>query len=106
MTTELDNADREDIDRDEQVLLLRDDGRTYATISKQLDLERAVIARACYLRALRRRPLEERRHLCRRELQRLDAFAALVAKRPDLDAQEIDQRLRLVDQLRRELPAD
>jgi hypothetical protein len=92
-----------DIERDDQVLHLREGGRSYLAIAEQLGLERATTARARYLRALRRRPPAEQSALCIRELHRLDSLADHIATRKDRDQPEISRQLRMVDRLRLDL---
>jgi hypothetical protein len=92
-----------EIVRDELVLRLRDEGRTYLAIANEVGLVRAAAARESYLRAVRRRSPQEQRSLCGRELQRLDALAAHVAERKDLDEQEVHLWLEMVDGLRHDL---
>jgi len=92
--------------RDEQILELRDAGRSYPAIARELGLERSTDARAGYLRALRRQPPEARQLLRRRELRRLDSLASAIAGRADISEADVARRLRAVDLLRKDLLED
>jgi hypothetical protein len=76
---------------DEQALTLRDSGRTFAAVASSLGLKRSSDARAAFLRALARRPENERARLSKRELERLDQLEARIRDR-DRDAPEKMQR--------------
>ena len=87
-------------DLDDRVLILRDSELTFPAIAKQLTLPGAAAAHTCFLRALARRSPDERTILRQRELRRLDALASQISKRSDLEANEVQARLKLIDQLR------
>ncbi len=84
----------EDIDRDEQALVLRDQGRTYLDIAEILDLDGARAAHAAFNRGLRLRPRAEQGWLRSRELARLDALATRMRGRDDLGVDEVVRHLR------------
>jgi hypothetical protein len=84
----------ESIDRDEQALVLRDQGRTYLDIADILELDGARGAHAAFNRALRLRPQGEKAWLRSRELARLDALASRMRGRNDLGVAEVVRRLR------------
>jgi hypothetical protein len=94
----------DDMALDDQILRLRESGRSYLAIAERLGLERATVARSRYLRALARLSPEEQSASRLGELQRLDSLANHIAARDDLDGPEIARRLRLVDLLRFDLP--
>ena len=60
--------------RDEQALVLRDQGRSFAGIAEELDLAGAIEANAAFNRALRLRSAVEQAALRDREVARLDAL--------------------------------
>jgi hypothetical protein len=70
------------------VLVLREQGRSFAAIARTVGLKRSADAREAFLRELRGRPEEERRGLVERELERLDKLEARVRVR---DAEEPDK---------------
>jgi len=77
------------IDRDEQTLALRDEGRSFVGIAGILGLESDRAANAAFNRALRGRPNAQRAWLRSREVARLDALASRVRERDDLSAEEV-----------------
>jgi len=93
----------DDRELDDQILRLRESGRSYLAIAERLDLERATVARSGYLRALWRLPADEQNASCRRELQRLDSLATHIAARDDIDESAIARQLQMVDRLRLDL---
>jgi hypothetical protein len=93
----------DDIARDEQVLTLRDQGRSFAGIARELEFEGALGANAAFNRALRRRPAAEQEALRNREVARLDALGERVRRRDDLNDEEVARRLRGLQRLRKTL---
>ena len=87
-------------DLDDRVLILRDSELTFPVIAKQLKLSGAVAAHTCFLRALARRSPNERTLFRQRESRRLEALAYQISKRSDLDTKQVQERLKLIDQLR------
>ena len=87
-------------DLDDRVLILRDSELTFPAIAKQLELPGAAAAHTCFLRALARRSPDERSFFRQRELRRLEALANQVNKRSDLGTNQIQERLKLIDELR------
>lgn len=81
-------------DRDEQALVLRDQGRTFLDVARALDLDGARAAHAAFNRGLRLRPLAEQGWLRGRETARLDALASRMRGRDDLGVTEVLRRLR------------
>jgi hypothetical protein len=90
----------DEVDRDEQALALRDEGRSSAAIPRNLGLDGAGAANAAFNRALRCRPKAERAWLRSREMMRLDAVASRVRGRDDLSVEEVVRRLHGVKQQR------
>jgi hypothetical protein len=93
----------DDVGRDEQALVLRDQGRSFVSIARELELEGALGANAAFNRALRRRPPAEQETLRSREAARLDALGERVRRREDLSEEEVARRLRGLQRLRKTL---
>ncbi len=93
----------ESIERDEKVLVLREQDRSFTAISRALGLGGGQEANAAFNRALRRRPAPEQKDLRAHEMARLDALGERVRKRADLDDVEIARRMHSLDRLRRAL---
>ena len=83
-----------DMDRDEQALVQRDQGRSFVGIAGILELDSARAVNAAFNRALRGRPNAEQLWLRSRELARLDALASRLRGREDLSVEEVVRRLR------------
>ena len=83
-----------DMDRDEQALVQRDQGRFFVGIAGILELDSARAANAAFNRALRGRPNAEQVWLRSREMARLDALASRLRGRDDLSVEEVVRRLR------------
>jgi hypothetical protein len=92
-----------DTDRDEQALMLREQGRPFCDIAEILGLDSARAANASFNRALRQRSKAEQERLRRREMLRLDALAVRLRQRDDLSVEEIVRRMRGVKDQRRSL---
>jgi hypothetical protein len=92
-----------DTDRDDQALILRDQGRPFSGVARILDLDSAGAANASFNRALRLRPRAEQERLRSRELERLDALSLRLRKRDDLSVEEIVRRLQGVKYQRKTL---
>jgi transposase-like protein len=97
------SAQGDNPERDEMVLALREEGRTYAGIARELGIERTLDANAAFNRALRRRPSEEQESLRNHEVARLDALAERLRRRSDLDEAEMTRRIRSLDRLKKTL---
>ncbi len=93
----------DDIGRDEQALVLRDEGRSFVGIARELELEGVLGANTAFNRALRRRPPAEQVTLRSREAARLDALGERVRRREDLSEEEVTRRLRSLQRLRKTL---
>jgi hypothetical protein len=92
-----------EMERDEQALQLREQGRPFGGIARLLELDGAEAANASFNRALRLRPKAEQARLRNREMDRLDALAQRLQGRDDLSVEEIVRLLRGVKRQRRTL---
>jgi hypothetical protein len=90
-------------ERDRSALELRQAGRSFSFIARELAFSRAVDANEAFNRALRRCSDEERNAVVERELRRLDALAS--ADRPNGDKRAA-QRARAIKGLRERLLRD
>jgi hypothetical protein len=90
-------------ERDDRVLLLREEGRTFAGIARELGFEGTLDANAAFIRALRRQPPTEQESLRSHELARLDALGERVRRRDDLDEVDVARRMRSLDRLKKAL---
>jgi DNA-binding transcriptional MerR regulator len=95
-----------DLSRDDHVLLLRDEGRSFAGIARALDLAGALEANAAFNRALRRRVPSEQAALRSRETARLDALGERLRKREDLSEEELARQLHGLKRLRKTLSVE
>jgi hypothetical protein len=91
---------------DGEVLALREQGRSYATIARALGLEGASQANIAFMKALRRLPSAQQESLRSHEMARLDALGERLRKRSDLDETERARRGRSLDRLRKRLTAE
>ena len=80
---------------DEQVVSLRETGKSYTSVARALGIKCSGDAHAAFLRALRGRPAKERAAMTQRENERLDRLERRVRSR------DVDQP----DELRRHLAA-
>jgi DNA-binding transcriptional MerR regulator len=85
---------------DAQALRLREAGTSFSTIARLLELERAVDAHRCFVRALNAHDDKERRRLVDNEKARLDKLEDRIRDRDNGDATKIAHRLRGVSNLR------
>lgn len=90
-------------DVDEQILRLRDGGNSYSSVASKLGLPRAVDAQAGFIRALQRRPDDQRSELSGRESARLDTLEARVRSRDAEDPEKMNRRLEALEKLRQSL---
>jgi len=91
--------------RDSEVLALREQGRSFASIARALGFEGAIQANAAFMKALRRLPTAEQESLRSHELARLNALGERLRQRSDLDETEMARRSRSLDRLRKRLSA-
>lgn len=85
---------------DAQALALREAGTSFSAIARKLELERAVDAHRCFVRALNAHDDKERRRLLDNEEARLDRLEERIRDRDAADATKIARRLRGVNNLR------
>jgi hypothetical protein len=85
---------------DDDVLRLRRQGQAYARISRELGLVRAADAQQAFLRAVRRLPPADAKHVRDEELSRLDSLAERV--RADTSKSDMDRarQLRTIERMR------
>ncbi len=92
-----------DAHRDEQALLLREQGRSFAGIARQLDLSGALEANAAFNRALRRHSPGKQAALRSREVARLDALGERLRRREGVSEDELARQLHGLQRLRKTL---
>jgi enoyl-CoA hydratase/carnithine racemase len=92
--------------RDERVVVLRSQGRSFAAIARLVGFGAAREAVEAFDRALRQRPAEERRRLRTEELTRLGRLSHHLEARPDLSAEELARKLGALQRLRVMVGAD
>lgn len=85
---------------DADALALREEGRSYAAVARNLGLKRATDARQAFLRGMRARPDEERRLIADRERGRLDKLELRIRERDADDPVKLERRLTALAQLR------
>ena len=85
---------------DAQALRLREAGTSFSTIARMLELERAVDAHRCFVRALNAHDGNERRRLVDNEEARLDQLEERIRDRDNGDITKIVRRLRGVSNFR------
>jgi hypothetical protein len=93
----------ENAHRDEKALVLRDQGRSFASIAQLLDLAGAIEANAAFNRALRLRSAAEQAALRSRELARLDALSERLRTREGVSEEELARQMHGVQRLRKTL---
>jgi len=88
---------------DERALVLRDEGRSFVSIAKELKLPGAKEAIAAFNRAFKSSEPSEQDAMRKREVARLDALGERVSKREDLSKEEIERRMQGLVRLRKAL---
>lgn len=88
---------------DEDALRLREEGRSYASVARSLNLKRSNDALAAFLRALHQRPEAEKVDLITRERARLDQLETRIRDRDKDDPTRLDRRLIALEKLRSSL---
>jgi hypothetical protein len=79
---------------DAQALALREAGTSFSAIARVLELERAVDAHRCFVRALNTHHGDDRRRLIYNEEIRLDMLEERIRSRDAADATKVVRRLR------------
>lgn len=85
---------------DARALALREVGTSFSAIARVLELERAVDAHRCFVRALNAHQGEDRRRLVDNEELRLDRLEQRIRDRDAGDVTKVERRLRGVTNLR------
>lgn len=98
-------SETETHDRDEQVLTLRQEGRSFGKIARLLDFKTAKDVIVSYRRAIDERPAEERSGLREAELTRLDQLATVIQAKEGLSKEDVAKRLSSIERLRALLAA-
>jgi AraC-like DNA-binding protein len=91
---------------DNEVLRLRNQGQSYARISRDLGLERAAVAQRAFRRALGRLPEADAKRVREEEVSRLDRLAAQV--RADTTKDDLDRarQLKTIERMRGQIAED
>ena len=92
--------------RDEHVVVLRSQGRSFAAIARLVGFGGGREAVDAFDRAVRQRPAQERRRLRAEELERLSRLSRHFERRVDLSAEELARRLQALQRLRAMVGAD
>ena len=92
-------------ERDGEVLALREQGRSFASIARALGFEGAAQANAAFIKALRRLPTADQESLRSHEMARLNALGERLRQRSDLDEAQMARRARSLERLRKRLSA-
>ena len=88
---------------DEEVVTLRETGRSYAAVARSLGLKRSADAHASFVRALRSRPDGERVAMAQRESDRLDLLEIRIRDRDAADPTKLNRRLTALEKLRQNI---
>jgi len=90
-------------DTDQDVLALREEGRSFSAIARQLGVRRAKDVYATFHRTLASRPEGERGELVRRELERLAVLEVRIRSRDATSPEKLARRLEALEHMRRDL---
>jgi len=88
------------VNSDEEVLSLRDSGRTYSAVARTLGFKRASDAQAAFVRAVHKREGDERERLTQRERVRLDELETRIRSRDAEEPEKMERRLTALARLR------
>jgi hypothetical protein len=88
------------LELDTQVLALREAGTSFSAVAPLLELESAVDAHRCFVRALNAHDGADRCRLIGNEEARLDTLEERIRSRDAADATKVARRLRGVTNLR------
>jgi len=85
---------------DEEVVALREKGRSYASVANALGIKRALEAHAAFMRALRARTGEEKALIIVRVSGRLDHLETRIRERDASEPEKLERRLIALEKLR------
>jgi hypothetical protein len=85
---------------DHRALSLRETGRTFAAIARELGLKRSTDAQSAFVRAVKEQPPEQRVEILRRESDRLDLLEKRIRDRDREEPETMDRRLAALKKLR------
>ena len=88
---------------DEQVVSLRETGKSYTSVAKALGIKCSGDAHAAFLRVLRARPAKERAAMTKRESDRLDRLERRVRSRDVGQPEELQRHLTALEKFRQSL---
>ena len=91
------------VQREEEAFRLREQGKSFSAIARELEFNRTKDALEAYHRVLNRKPDEERGVAVERERERLDALEVRIRTRDVADPPKRDRRLAALDNLRNQL---
>lgn len=86
---------------DAQVVALREDGSSFSAIARKLELDRAIDAHRCLIRALSAMDAAERQQITANEEARYDRLEQRIRERDATDPVKVERRLLGVEKLRR-----
>jgi hypothetical protein len=85
---------------DEEVVALRERGKSYSAIASTLGMKRATNANEAFVRAMRSLPEKDRSALQQREAGRLDQLEARIRSRDALEPEKMERHLVALEALR------
>jgi hypothetical protein len=88
---------------DEQVVTLRETGKSYTSVARSLGIRCSGDAHAAFLRVLRARPAKERAAMTQRETERLDRLERRVRSRDAGQPGELRRHLAALEKFRQSL---
>ncbi|MGO8824161.1 MAG: hypothetical protein ACLQU9_02865 [Acidimicrobiales bacterium] len=88
---------------DEQVVTLRETGKSYTAVARALGIKHSGDAHAAFLRALQTRPAKERAAMTQREGERLDRLERRVRSRDVGQPDELRRHLAALEKFRQSL---
>lgn len=92
-------------DLEGRIIALRESGRSFAAIARQLGIPRAVDAQAAFVKAVRHQPEADRRTLVQSETGRLDDLEKRIRRDDGQDPERAQRRLVALEKLRRAMAA-
>lgn len=88
---------------DQDVLALREEGRSFSAIARHLGIRRARDVYVTFHRTLASRPEAERGELVRRELERLAVLEVRIRSRDAAEPEKMARRLEALEHMRQYL---